>query len=703
MKKFLAPALLLAMTTIFAAPAARPVSSVKKQLIPCEFTDSGSRWAFFKVILPLPKGELFDLSNLQMLDAGGKDIPLYVRISSRWQDGSFQWLLLRGYISLPKIGYRKVQIQYGSQVLRPLVRQVIQVESEAMWQFSTGVMEMQLSKTAAPLPLPADIRIDGSKAGGFNWKDGSIPKEFAAATPVVSSRDNITVIAYHTPNHQQPVLQCRIYRDSSRIEFSGALVQNIVFTPHPGSKFAVAADGSGTFDFRTSLPELLKDKNAPLYGKIPAPVLLRSGALPRIAPEAINYPWFKDYKQQWFKQLESSGTFGEYALAYFAGGNSKFLHQAQKLPLDTTFETAFYAYITGISDTPAVPPAASVPMSAEAAQKMLTAQDEIQIEQCIPALHTLRKRNPELFRSGVDILLRALNQNDLRWHSHSNRYAGYGTLLDSKFNFQAAALLLAAANMDNDRNLYLQTCQVIQRAMIDGNAYILLYHSPELFSELTKWYAAHPGEKPFTWEKKSFLKKAFERREPAFDLSFFDKRTWYLQPGAGVDYFLLDISRTSIANSRGMCRLHIFTASGQELRTMTLPRVVKNTSLMLTLPANAAKAVIEDDQSGSWDLRSLQAKVAIEADNRWLRIADPALKKFSFVLPEKTPYAVIRFSGLNAHSFVELLTPSGKILRPVKNSIAVTKTEKGTYQLYIHSSQPLQLAFDRAKVKLFLK
>lgn len=66
--------------------------------------------------VPLPVGALKNGSGVRLLDEKGAEIPLMIRTSVKWKDGSIKWLLLDFPVTVGAGATRRLQLQFGDNV-----------------------------------------------------------------------------------------------------------------------------------------------------------------------------------------------------------------------------------------------------------------------------------------------------------------------------------------------------------------------------------------------------------------------------------------------------------------------------------------------------------------------------------------------------------------------------------------------------------
>jgi rhamnogalacturonyl hydrolase YesR len=98
--------------------------------------------------VPFPMGTLSTNAPVRMADASGKPIPLQVRTSATWRDGSVKWLLLDFPVTVASNDAAQVFLEYGPGVqAAPLASGIrIQEQGDQFW-VDTGPLKFSIAKT----------------------------------------------------------------------------------------------------------------------------------------------------------------------------------------------------------------------------------------------------------------------------------------------------------------------------------------------------------------------------------------------------------------------------------------------------------------------------------------------------------------------------------------------------------------------------
>lgn len=97
-------------------PAAVELERVPVQLLEESGQDRGEAWVRFG--FPLPKGVLFDSTQVRLVDGEGREIPAQFMVTGFWSDESIQWLLIDTIAALE--GGEEVEwfVEFGNEVER---------------------------------------------------------------------------------------------------------------------------------------------------------------------------------------------------------------------------------------------------------------------------------------------------------------------------------------------------------------------------------------------------------------------------------------------------------------------------------------------------------------------------------------------------------------------------------------------------------
>lgn len=101
--------------------------------------------------VPLPEGQLFDPTQLRLLDELGNAIPLQTEVLAWWPDGSIRWILLSFRISVEPGATRQLTLQYGSQVVSSVAQgTLIQGGTDTGLVVETGLLSFTPDGSQAP-------------------------------------------------------------------------------------------------------------------------------------------------------------------------------------------------------------------------------------------------------------------------------------------------------------------------------------------------------------------------------------------------------------------------------------------------------------------------------------------------------------------------------------------------------------------------
>ncbi|MFO7901260.1 MAG: hypothetical protein R6U98_01250 [Pirellulaceae bacterium] len=97
--------------------------------------------------VPFPRGHLADGRHVRLV-AGGLEVPVQVRTTARWLDGSIKWLLLSFTADLPPESTAEYRLEYGRSVRRtPVPCPLKVVESKGSVGIDTGKMEFTVDSS----------------------------------------------------------------------------------------------------------------------------------------------------------------------------------------------------------------------------------------------------------------------------------------------------------------------------------------------------------------------------------------------------------------------------------------------------------------------------------------------------------------------------------------------------------------------------
>ncbi len=102
--------------------------------------------------VPFPQGALRTNADVRLLDEQGAEVPLQVRTTATWRDGSVKWLLLDFPTDVAAHATRVFSLEYGEDIRRmPPTSPAVRVESNAehMW-VDTGRLRLELGQTNTP-------------------------------------------------------------------------------------------------------------------------------------------------------------------------------------------------------------------------------------------------------------------------------------------------------------------------------------------------------------------------------------------------------------------------------------------------------------------------------------------------------------------------------------------------------------------------
>ena len=97
--------------------------------------------------VPMPMGELTNLSNLRLRDSGGRDLPFQMTVLSEWPDKSVRWLRVNFEATLAPGHGTGFFLEYGGNIQTIEFRSQMRVQEDAQKiRVQTGPLEVDLSK-----------------------------------------------------------------------------------------------------------------------------------------------------------------------------------------------------------------------------------------------------------------------------------------------------------------------------------------------------------------------------------------------------------------------------------------------------------------------------------------------------------------------------------------------------------------------------
>ena len=95
------------------------LGTIKQRRIPVHLLEEAGvarRRAPVTFGFPLPKGGLYDLSNMRVVDGDGKEVPAQFTATVFWPDDSLKWVLIDFTTSLPADGKKTLAVEIGNDV-----------------------------------------------------------------------------------------------------------------------------------------------------------------------------------------------------------------------------------------------------------------------------------------------------------------------------------------------------------------------------------------------------------------------------------------------------------------------------------------------------------------------------------------------------------------------------------------------------------
>ncbi len=152
--------------------------------------------------IPFSVGALATNAAVKLLDEAGKQIPLQVKTTATWRDGSVKWLLLDFPITVASNGIEEAFLEYGPGVVSgPASSGVrIQEQAEQFW-VETGPLKFSVSKTE--FGIFNQVYLDRNGNGTFEREEQTsaqglhqslaLAREFAALQTKVQPPDEVLV------------------------------------------------------------------------------------------------------------------------------------------------------------------------------------------------------------------------------------------------------------------------------------------------------------------------------------------------------------------------------------------------------------------------------------------------------------------------------------------------------------------------------
>jgi hypothetical protein len=152
--------------------------------------------------VPLPIGALSSNGVVRLLDGSGGSVPLQVRSSATWRDGSAKWLLLDFPCSVSANASQRFSLEFGSTSQPTQAAVKIQVEESAdlLW-INTGPLKFSINKKR--FGIFEEAMLDQNRDGSFEPGEGmvasglrpsiTLAKEFAGLQTVIQGPDEVVV------------------------------------------------------------------------------------------------------------------------------------------------------------------------------------------------------------------------------------------------------------------------------------------------------------------------------------------------------------------------------------------------------------------------------------------------------------------------------------------------------------------------------
>ena len=135
--------------------------------------------------VPFAKGELGDANHVRLLDASGQEVPLQVKVATRWMDGSIKWLHLTFLATARAKTAAAYVLEYGTRVERerPTSR-LRHSEQNGVTTVETGLLRIRFD--ARRSGWPTAIRFDADADGTFSDAEELAPQR-SLATELVDA------------------------------------------------------------------------------------------------------------------------------------------------------------------------------------------------------------------------------------------------------------------------------------------------------------------------------------------------------------------------------------------------------------------------------------------------------------------------------------------------------------------------------------
>ncbi len=132
--------------------------------------------------VPFPMGGLRNDAQVRLLDAKAREVPLQVRTTATWKDGSVKWLLLDFQTDVDAGKSTQYFLEYGAGVRRARIPGGVTVENEAhKMVIGTGPLRFEIAKERFGIFQNTFLDIDGK--GTFEAGENVARKGFA---PVIA-------------------------------------------------------------------------------------------------------------------------------------------------------------------------------------------------------------------------------------------------------------------------------------------------------------------------------------------------------------------------------------------------------------------------------------------------------------------------------------------------------------------------------------
>ncbi|OGV78482.1 MAG: hypothetical protein A3K19_18285 [Lentisphaerae bacterium RIFOXYB12_FULL_65_16] len=171
----------------FAAVARQPAKSgsVQRQQVQVQLLEEAGVArgpAQLSFGFPLPKGTLFDITRMRLLD-GGQEIPAQFTSTAFWPDDSLKWVLVDAAAPLSAKEQRDLAVEFGNEVQRAAPRALLQVRDEPN----------RITVVTGPVQVAIDKQHFNLLSGV--WHDANSDGQFADTEQVLAAApDGVTLV-----------------------------------------------------------------------------------------------------------------------------------------------------------------------------------------------------------------------------------------------------------------------------------------------------------------------------------------------------------------------------------------------------------------------------------------------------------------------------------------------------------------------------